>query len=536
MSSSEDFIDKSDFDIDNYNIEELINIIGLGSEIPLTNEKIVSTVEKYKQQFQDNESLSEAEIQHFIDFFDKIREKLLISKKEETIRDLYDEEIKAGGMTRKANVFQNRDARQATLLENNVIGDERIVGLEAANPAPFDFVALDTKNPLLRNTVKQLVNVSSRDRAILPEDSITCLDGSTIPSNLPGRLENSTDFTVHLNPPLKNVMEIAFESATIPHSWWTFSKDYGTNYFTFDKETIDSSGNKIYENTRKLEITEGNYKNVTLTSNVSILKELNEKCVGSGYDIEFIFNEIQEKMSVKNTSTTETIRINWYSQDVPQCSKTGSGSKVDYNLGWLLGFRTRSIVLEPNETKVAESVIDLVGTKYVFITLDDFNNNKPNQDIVSTSNVQENFTMPSYYVKTTMKPGENCNVTPDPPRNVCGRKIANPDLLSNLTSAQRYTINQIRTAMAGRKADRYSSTIIADVFKKVVLNIPPTGRSVLNTTNTVNVTHDYTKRIFFGPITLKKMRIRLLNDKGIQLNLNGQDWSFSFIVTKIYQN
>ena len=90
--------------------------------------------------------------------------------------------------------------------------------------------------------------------------------------------------------------------------------------------------------------------------------------------------------------------------------------------------------------------------------------------------------------------------------------------------------------MAGRKADRYSSTIIADVFKKVVLNIPPTGRSVLNTTNTVNVTHDYTKRIFFGPITLKKMRVRLLNDKGIQLNLNGQDWSFSFIVTKIYQN
>ena len=136
-------------------IEELINIIGLGREIPLTNEKIVSTVEKYKQQFQDNDSLSEAETQHFIDFFDKIREKLLISKKEETIRDLYDEEIKAGGMTRKADVFQNRDARQATLLENNVIGDERIVGLEAANPAPFDFVALDTKNPLLRNTVKQ---------------------------------------------------------------------------------------------------------------------------------------------------------------------------------------------------------------------------------------------------------------------------------------------------------------------------------------------------------------------------------------------
>ena len=39
--SSKEFIDKTDFDIENYNIEELINILGLSQEIPLTNEKIV---------------------------------------------------------------------------------------------------------------------------------------------------------------------------------------------------------------------------------------------------------------------------------------------------------------------------------------------------------------------------------------------------------------------------------------------------------------------------------------------------------------
>ena len=37
--SGKEFIDKTDFDIENYNIEELINILGLGQEIP-TNEKI----------------------------------------------------------------------------------------------------------------------------------------------------------------------------------------------------------------------------------------------------------------------------------------------------------------------------------------------------------------------------------------------------------------------------------------------------------------------------------------------------------------
>ena len=46
--------------------------------------------------------------------------------------------------------------------------------------------------------------------------------------------------------------------------------------------------------------------------------------------------------------------------------------------------------------------------------------------------------------------------------------------LPNLTSAQRYTINQIRLAMSGRKADRYNSPNSSDVFAKI--NLFPTNR------------------------------------------------------------
>ena len=75
-------IDKpTDFDIENYSIEELINILGLGSEIPLTNEKIVTTVEKIKKQFQKNEDLSDTVRDNFLDFFNKINKKLLNYKK-----------------------------------------------------------------------------------------------------------------------------------------------------------------------------------------------------------------------------------------------------------------------------------------------------------------------------------------------------------------------------------------------------------------------------------------------------------------------
>ena len=43
----------TDFDILNYSTEELINIIGLGGELPLTNEKIVERIAELKSQFED---------------------------------------------------------------------------------------------------------------------------------------------------------------------------------------------------------------------------------------------------------------------------------------------------------------------------------------------------------------------------------------------------------------------------------------------------------------------------------------------------
>ena len=46
---------------------------------------------------------------------------------------------------------------------------------------------------------------------------------------------------------------------------------------------------------------------------------------------------------------------------------------------------------------------------------------------------------------------------------------------------------------------------------------------------------DGDKRIYFGPVTLYKFRIRLLNDKGLLVDLNNMDWSFSLLITQVYQ-
>ena len=41
-------------------------------------------------------------------------------------------------------------------------------------------------------------------------------------------------------------------------------------------------------------------------------------------------------------------------------------------------------------------------------------------------------------------------------------------------------------------------------------------------------------RTYFGPVNIRKMSVQLLNDKGNIVDLNGQNWSFSFIVDSLY--
>ena len=338
--------------------------------------------------------------------------------------------------------------------------------------------------------------------------------GNTIVGSNNKLMEMASDFTVNLVPPLKNVLDITFNDVYIPHSWYVFSKDYGTHYYVEEK-----NGTKKF-----VKITERKYNSVQ-----QLVDELNKKT----QDISF--NEIYPgEIEIQNKSGEEII-IKWYSLEVPSdenvCNKTGFGGKVDYNLGWLLGFRDTEYTLSPGGKIMSEAEVDMFGSSYVYITLDDFNSNKPNQDLVSFTNNTATFSMPSYYVRTTMKPGEDClNFVEETYNSSCGRKNANKDLSSNLTSAQRYTIEQIRNAMISRKSDRYDSPNSRDVFARILLD------KNSNFTRYTNINLEYTKRYYFGPVNIKKLRIKLINDKGIPIQMKYHDWNFSFYATIKYQN
>ena len=101
------------------------------------------------------------------------------------------------------------------------------------------------------------------------------------------------------------------------------------------------------------------------------------------------------------------------------------------------------------------------------------------------------------------------------------------------TNAQRYAMNEIlnnRTNTRSEKITPFSSTDVIGVvpLKK---NGFPVGEAFIEYGGSLQGN----ERIYFGPVTISKIRVKLISDKGELLNLNGVDWSFTLTCELLYQ-
>ena len=330
--------------------------------------------------------------------------------------------------------------------------------------------------------------------------------------------------------------------------------------------------------------------------------------------LEFTYNPNNNKITINNydpdgrdaSGNPIPVEFKWHdnSLDVEVCSAFREsetpqpGGKADYNLGWLMGFRQQTSIVYPSiyDTNgcrwingsnisptlsktppeghseqqtaieiidrekiyygktVPRSQVDVYGPKYFILTLDDFNNNKPNKDLISLVDTTiRNFKLPSYINKETMDskygagkfrfydasgvgvPGYECMDTADIGNNerACSTNSLNIDLSSNLTKAQKYTAEQIQMARIQKGVDRYTSPNSTDLLARIPVERTPQmwNKPLMYQ----NEDKELTKRKYFGPVKLTKFKVRLLNDKGFEVNLHDKDWSFSIIVTHMYQ-
>ena len=105
-------------------------------------------------------------------------------------------------------------------------------------------------------------------------------------------------------------------------------------------------------------------------------------------------------------------------------------------------------------------------------------------------------------------------------------------LSSNATSGD--AIISSNNSLSARTVQYYSS----GPFAKNVFALVPLKISGLKN-NQIFVEFGGTlqnqQRTYFGPVNINRMTVKLMNDKGELVDLNGANWSFSFVCEQLYQ-
>ena len=199
----------------------------------------------------------------------------------------------------------------------------------------------------------------------------------------------------------------------------------------------------------------------------------------------------------------------------------------------------------PSTSYTSEGCVDLFGTRYLILKVNDFQSNRITGSMVSLTDNQNKFKLPSYYQRTksslpictdasggsVFSNKGNVKLT----ERSCRRGTQNPNPIvdgsNNLTNAQKYTAQQIVIAQRNIAQNRYFAPTDTDVL----LRFPVEREDIDRTIPMVYDNDGSQKRTYFGPTTLKRLRVQLLNDRGYPVNLCNMNFSFSLLVEQLYQ-
>jgi len=216
----------------------------------------------------------------------------------------------------------------------------------------------------------------------------------------------------------------------------------------------------------------------------------------------------------------------------------------DSTLGWILGFRTAISYALSSYTPI-NNIISIIGDtgvstnlfNYFLISLDDYNLNHLNDGLVTITGQDTTAPLPSYADRT--------NFQCDPATGKLTYNYNSPttnDQYSNLTENQLYSL--IEKANAKNKTtsnilggQNYKSFGKGPFSEDVFAVIPMKLAGLQNGQYFVEYggTLQSNSRLYIGPVNINRMKIKLISDKGNTVDLNGANWSFSFLCQQLYK-
>jgi hypothetical protein len=493
------------------------------------------------------------------------------------------ERTKPTDRKQKVEIFDKEGKQNNAFVMNR----ERL-GVLQSHPIP---VVQGTINPNLKNIIRRIVSIDSQYRSNIVPYSDNNINAPTF----------NTDFTFDLSERLTNVLSMKLNSIQIPTSWYIFDDSLGNTCFKYiDPTHLKNIFVKIPSGNYTLPFLNAYFKNYTYIvtpGNPPVTTTVN-------LHLFITVDEVTGKLIF--CSDLSTITLIFYDSRQKSifnsCLDNSCGTsqmKLNQNFGWNLGYRTNDETLlsieinnstsdppslpsnqlpAPNPAflptnytyyNIAQAPANLYGPTYFLLVVDDYNNNRVNNSLVTITNVSNKLDLPSYY-SSAYKNANNTfatigcpNVlnTADPSLNVPESTLPYMTRSSprQLTQSQLYTANEIlynRTTYSNKTFGPSTADVLAliplagigSLRTKIAYTYPdnkydPNVDPIPSFPNsqisqpfiTLSTGLEANERTYFGPVTIDRMRVRLLDDKGNLVNLNDVDWSFSLLIEQLYQ-
>jgi hypothetical protein len=408
--------DTVDFNIQNYDIEDLEYFFKLDE---MSNYGI-SDIEKQAADVQANllngGSFNPSLKQGFINFIGQGKQKLLQQAKVNKKPDIYEEKI----------------LTETPILQENshIVERPKEASFIYSDPSQFFKGSL---NPLNTRVLTRILNIDTKFRDNLET--------------------NSADFVIQLPMKFYKVASMEVSAIEIPIGFYGISTSLGNNYFTL---VVNVGG---VENTKIVTIPDGNYKNQQLINKLNNVLGSDLPDPSDPFScVFFTLGNHTDKVTVTALTdvlaTIQSIEL-YFDRDLQgQFDTTSLPSKIGYNLGFTKASYMDSV------TYTSESLIEPKSIKYLFLSVDDFQNNVSNNSFVSAFN--------------------------------------NSFLDNNILA-------RISTKLI------YENVIIND---DELLSEP---------------------RQYFGPVDIQKLRIRLYDEYGRTIDMNGVNYSFCLTMKQLYK-
>jgi hypothetical protein len=358
-SHENEFISDINTNVADYNLDDIFSLLGIEITTDMDYEKLIEIVnKKCDHQIEIFRALKNPKL---VDFFESIRQSVLGKENEETRDNLSEAEQLLISVQGKLDAEKNRGFKTNTTDTTN----QKLYESESG-----------AGNPINRKTITKLLNVDSRFRKNYSYTS-------------------STNYKIDLPYPVNNVIELKLSDIEFPATYYPFTNEYENNYFWI--RFTQGNGANIY---LYIYIPPGNYYHS------SFIKHIQDEFDSFGVDIQISFNLSYDNgggigvgdghitigvNSETNLTSISEIELNFQGKMLPIDLYTTSQkffaedntellneyyytkNLIDYKqrLGWMLGYRKE--VYNEAQTHESEGILDIIGPKYLYLILDDYN-------------------------------------------------------------------------------------------------------------------------------------------------------------------